>query len=72
VEKFVGDAVLAVFGIPVIHEDDAVRAAHDLNLRLAALSEELTQALERYRVKDIRFFTDLVGQRLTALRAAAR
>src|SRR3954454_12858527 len=27
VEKFVGDAVMAVFGIPVSHEDDALRAA---------------------------------------------
>jgi len=26
VEKFVGDAVMAVFGIPKIHEDDALRA----------------------------------------------
>src|SRR5438552_1618362 len=26
VEKFVGDAVMAVFGIPQIHEDDALRA----------------------------------------------
>ena len=26
VEKFVGDAVMAVFGIPVSHEDDALRA----------------------------------------------
>jgi class 3 adenylate cyclase/tetratricopeptide (TPR) repeat protein len=44
VEKFIGDAVMAVFGIPVVHEDDAlrgVRAATDLRLGIAHLNEEL-------------------------------
>ena len=44
VEKFIGDAVMAAFGIPVLHEDDAlraVRAAGELREALAALNEEL-------------------------------
>ena len=44
VEKFIGDAVMAVFGVPTLHEDDALRAlraAVDLREALAALNEEL-------------------------------
>jgi len=36
VEKFVGDAVLAVFGAPVAHEDDPARACHAALSMLAA------------------------------------
>jgi class 3 adenylate cyclase/tetratricopeptide (TPR) repeat protein len=44
VEKYIGDAVMAVFGIPQLHEDDALRAARaavDMREGLASLNSEL-------------------------------
>ena len=43
VEKFIGDAVMAVFGAPVAHEDDAERAVR-ATLRILEAIEELNEA----------------------------
>jgi class 3 adenylate cyclase len=47
VEKFIGDAVMAAFGVPTAHEDDparALRSAIRMSRKLSALNEDLARA----------------------------
>jgi len=46
VEKFVGDAVMAVFGVPASHEDDPLRAVRAA-IRMRRSLGELNRRLER-------------------------
>ena len=50
IEKFVGDAVMAIFGVPKAHEDDPVRAirvAREIHDRIEGLSPEIEKRIGR-------------------------
>jgi class 3 adenylate cyclase/tetratricopeptide (TPR) repeat protein len=85
VEKYIGDAIVAVFGVPRLHEDDAVRAVRAA-LEMCAELERVNERLEpRYGVRlenrtgvntgDVVVGEITVGQRLVsgdAVNVAAR
>src|SRR5438552_14902521 len=52
-EKFIGDAVMAVFGVPRVHEDDAVRAIRS-GLAIVDRVARLGRGLEGYPGLEVR------------------
>jgi class 3 adenylate cyclase len=85
VEKFIGDAVMAVFGIPRAHDDDAeraLRAAFAIRAAVAGLDQALKlevrvgvntgEAVTRGDTSDQRFVTGIAVNLAQRLQAAAQ
>jgi class 3 adenylate cyclase/tetratricopeptide (TPR) repeat protein len=51
VEKFIGDAVMGVFGVPILHEDDALRAVEAADAMRGAVVELNRTLVERFDVE---------------------
>src|ERR1700681_2000745 len=73
VEKFIGDAVMAVFGVPAVHEDDplrAARAALELRRNVSALGIELRIGINTGEVVAEEGETLITGDAVKRSRAA--
>jgi class 3 adenylate cyclase/tetratricopeptide (TPR) repeat protein len=63
IEKFIGDAVMALFGVPYSHEDDpvrAIKAARDIHEIVSSISPQYEKRIEKPLVMHTGICTGLV------------